>query len=468
VPPENLYAVSDFHENFRLEVAVKIRDAAMQDKIASAKKLYRHAFDSSATQFSNLETARHRAAFIRWKSIEYLDKFLIQFEAAFVKSGGKVIWAQDAAEACSEIMGIILKSGATSIVKSKSLTSDEIELGKALKQSQKKWTETDLGQFILQLAGEEPSHMVMPALHKSAEEVQQLFQSNNINAISSEPEALSAQAAKTLKDKYLNPDIGITGANFLIADQGAIAITENEGNVILAASRPKIHIAIAGIDKIIPSVQDLHILWPLLSTYGTGQKITSYNSIIRGPRKNGEADGPDQMFVILIDNGRTKVIANELQRSITSCIRCGACLYADPVYSVIGGHPYHSSRMGPPSTVINPIIYGMKSHAFMSDLSTLSAADSESCPVNINFNKLLLDNRKKNIEQDGASATEKFFYFLWKNAMMKRDGAKWKSIRPRKYFIGNIFFNSPQNLRTMKSAAKESFNEIWKKRMGGG
>jgi len=454
--------LSDTFETFRKEAAAKIQDTALQKKIASAKKLYQNAFDASVTQFSNLETARHRAAFIRWKSIEYLDKFLIQFEAAFIKSGGKVIWAQDAAEACSEIMGIILKSGANSIVKSKSLTSDEIGLGKELQKGNKTWTETDLGQYILQLSGEEPSHMVMPALHKSAEDVHQVFN----EMTTSEPEALSAFAAKILREKYLAPDIGITGANFLVADQGAVAITENEGNVMLAATRPKIHIVVAGIDKIIPTLQDLHILWPLLSNFGTGQKITAYNSILWGPCKNGEADGPSQMYVVLIDNGRTKVIADERQRSIMSCIRCGACLYADPVYSVIGGHPYHSSRMGPPATVVNPIMKGMKTHAFMSDLSTLSAADTECCPVNINFNKLLLDNRKKNVEQDGKAATEKLFYFLWKNAMLKRDGAKWKSIRPRKYFINTIFFDSPMGLRSMKTAAKESFNELWKKRLG--
>lgn len=454
--------MSDFLEKFRKESVAKISDSALQVKIAAAKKLYQHAYYSSVTQFSNLETARQRAAFIRWKSIEYLDKFLIQFEAAFIRSGGKVVWAQDGHEACSEIMGIILKSGATSIVKSKTLTADEISLGKELKKANKSWTETDLGDYILQLSGEEPSHIVMPALHKSVDDVHQVFNEITPN----EPEALAAFASKKLKEKYVNPDIGITGANFLIADQGAIAITENEGNVMLAAARPKIHIVLAGIDKVIPTLQDLHILWPLLATFGTGQKITAYNSVIRGPRKNDESDGPEQMYVILIDNGRSKVIAEELQRSIMSCIRCGACLYADPIYSIIGGHPYHSSRMGPPSTVINPIIKGMKTHSFMSDLSTLSAADSECCPVNINFNKLLLDNRKKNIEQDGVGASDKLFYFLWKNAMLKRDGAKWKSIRPRKYFIGNIFFTSVMGLRTMKAPAKESFNDLWKKRLG--
>ena len=195
--------MSDQSEIFRKEAGVKIADEALQDKIAYAKKLYHHSFENSITQFSNLETARHRAAFIRWKSIEYLDKFLIQFEAAFIKSGGKVIWAQSGDEACSEILGIILKSGATSIVKSKTLTASEIALGKELKKANKSWTETDLGDYILQLSGEEPSHMVMPALHKSVDDIHQVFNEITPN----DPEAIAAFAAKTLKEKFSKPDI---------------------------------------------------------------------------------------------------------------------------------------------------------------------------------------------------------------------------------------------------------------------
>ncbi len=459
--------MSEFEHSFRKEVSIKLQDAELQSRISSAKKLYRHNFEKSLSQFSNLEVARRRAAFIRWKSIEYLDKFLIQFESTFIKSGGKVIWAQDASEASSEVLGIILKSGANSIVKSKSLTTDEIQLNQVLAQSQKKWIETDLGQYILQLSEEPPSHIVLPALHKSAEDVQKLFSEQIGPVHSSDPATLASMAAKKMRAAFVSPDVGITGANFIIADQGAVAITENEGNVMLSASRPKIHIVVAGIDKVIPSMLDLQVLWPLLSTYGTGQKLTAYNSILRGPRRQGEPDGPSQMYVILIDNGRTQVIAEELQRSVLSCIRCGACLHHDPLFAVIGGHPYKSTWMGPPGTVVSPVLNGLKTHGFMSDFSSLSAADTENCPVNINFNKLTLDNRRKNVSHDLAPATDKLFYFLWKNSMMKRDGAKWKSLRPRKYFIGNIFFNSAMGLRTMPLPAKESFNEMWKKRFSG-
>jgi L-lactate dehydrogenase complex protein LldF len=453
-----------FYETFLKETASRINDVELHGHIDHARRNYRRAFGEALQQFTDLEAARRRAAHIRWKSINDLEKYLIQFESTFIKSGGKVVWARDAAEACAEITAIIQKVQANGVVKSKSLTADEIGLGDALKQAGIDWTETDLGQFILQLAQEEPSHMVMPALHKSPEEVRYLFNKVGIQTDSAQAIELSLRAADHIREKYLRPDVGITGANFLLADEGAVAITENEGNVMLAASRAKIHIVLAGIDKILPSVKDLQTMWPLLATYGTGQKVTSYNSILWGPRKADEVDGPDQMYVVLIDNGRTDVIADEVQRSVMSCIRCGACQYADPVYSIIGGQAYHSTRMGPPATVVEPVLHGMKSHGFFSELSTLSGADTEQCPVNINFNKLLLDNRRKKAEQETTLSTERIFFTLWKNAMIKRDSPKWKTLKPRRYFMDELFFKSNNGLRIMREPARESFNDLWKKR----
>ncbi len=362
---------------FKKDISNESRDKSWPDAVAAAKKNYKIAFEDSLLQFSNLETAKRRAAFTRWKALENLDQYLIQFEAAFIKSGGKVIWAQDADEACSEIIGIINKSGATSIVKSKTLTAEEIHLDEALKTNHRPWVESDLGQYILQLAGEKPSHMVMPAVHKKKEEVRKLFAQHIGTSPIANTEELVAKAAIEIREAYTIAKIGITGANFLIADQGAVAITENEGNVMLAAAKPKIHIVIAGIDKVIPSLNDLHVLWPLLANFGTGQKITSYNSLIYGPKKSGESDGPSEMYVVLVDNGRSTVLAHEVQRDILSCIKCGACLYTDPIYQVIGGKPYRSSWMGPPGTIVQPIVKGMKTYEFFNGLSTLSAADTE-------------------------------------------------------------------------------------------
>jgi L-lactate dehydrogenase complex protein LldF len=447
------------------EILAAATDTAQQEKTAAARAKYRLAFHESVQQFSDLDAARRSAAFTRWKSIENLDSYLIEFEANFIKSGGKVIWAQDAQEACREICAIIKKSGEKVVVKSKSLTTEEIGLDQALKEMGVDHTETDLGQYILQVAGDQPSHMVMPALHFSKEDVANLFHDILGMEKSSEPGKLATFAAARLRKKYEAAGVGITGANFLLADPGAISITENEGNAWLATAKPRIHIAVAGIDKVLPSVNDLALFLPLLSTYGTGQQLTAYNTILRGPKKNGEADGPSEMYVVLVDNGRSKLLQEEVQRGISSCIRCGACQFHDPVYAVIGGRAYHSTWMGPPATVALPYIKGARTHGFFAELSTLSGADTENCPVNINFNKLLLNSRYKMQHAGGASTSEKMFFLLWKTATLKRDIMNWKNLRTRNYFMNSLFLKSPSGAREMKKPEKISFNEWWRSKM---
>ena len=351
------------------------------------------------------------------------------------------------------------------VVKSKSLTTEEIGLDEALKEGGLDHTETDLGQFILQVTGDKPSHMVMPALHLSKSDIGQLFHDILGMDRSDDPNRIAAFASEKLRKKYEAAGVGITGANFLLADPGAISITENEGNAWLATARPRIHIAVAGIDKILPSINELPLFLPLLSTYGTGQSMTAYNTILRGPRKNGEADGPEEMYVVLVDNGRSALLKEELQRGVSSCIRCGACQYHDPVYSIIGGRAYQSTWMGPPATVALPFIKGSKSHGFFAELSTLSGADTENCPVNINFNKIILNSRYKLLSASGASTSDKVFFLLWKTAMLKRDIVNWKKFRTRNYFMETLFLKSPTGAREMKKPGKESFNEWWRKKM---
>ena len=240
-----------FYETFLKETASRINDVELHGHIDHARRNYKKSFGEAITQFTELESARRRAAHIRWKSINDLEKYLIQFESTFIKSGGKVVWARDAAEACAEINAIIQKAQAKVVVKSKSLTADEIGLGQALQTAGVSWTETDLGQFILQLAQEEPSHMVMPALHKSPEEVRYLFNKVGIQTNSAQAIELSLRAADHIREKYLTPDVGITGANFLLADEGAAVICTNEGNFDLSVGGPPVHIVFVGIEKLI-------------------------------------------------------------------------------------------------------------------------------------------------------------------------------------------------------------------------
>ncbi|MDB5030754.1 lactate utilization protein B, partial [Mucilaginibacter sp.] len=295
----------------------------------------------------NLDNAKRKGHVIKWKVMENLDKILPEFEANFQKRGGKVIWANDAAEANKEILNILQKANAKTVVKSKSMVTEEIELNEFLEHNHIESLETDLGEYIVQLLGQKPYHIVTPAMHLSKEDIAKLFNERFGTPIDATPEQLTQKARELLREKYVQADAGITGANFLIADTGSIAISENEGNARLSTTFPKIHIAVVGIEKIIPSMADLDLFWPMLSTHGTGQNLTVYNTILSGPRQTNEADGPEEMYVILLDNGRTNLLAQKDQRQGLYCIRCGACLNACPVYKNIGGHTYNTSYSGP-------------------------------------------------------------------------------------------------------------------------
>ena len=285
---------------------------------------YDAAVKRGLSKFINLETAKRKGHVIKWKVMENLDKFLPEFEANFQRRGGKVIWANDAEEANREILNIIKKAGGKTVVKSKSMVTEEIQLNEFLEHNQIESLETDLGEYIVQLLGQKPYHIVTPAMHLSKEDIAKLFHERFGTPIDATPEQLTLKARELLREKYLQADIGITGANFLIADTGSIAISENEGNARLSTSFPKIHIAVVGIEKIIPSMADLDLFWPMLATHGTGQNLTVYNTILSGPRQQPETDGPEEMYVILLDNGRTNLLAQKDQRQGLYCIRCGA------------------------------------------------------------------------------------------------------------------------------------------------
>lgn len=441
-----------------------LADSSLRKKINEAVGNYRQSFQYGVQQFSDLETARKRASFLRWKTIDNLDKYLIEFESNFIRSGGKVIWAVDAKQAADQVIEIVKRSG-TSVVKSKSMTTEEIELNKALENKNISVIETDLGQFILQSAEEKSSHMVIPAIHKSKEEVVHLYHSKQwLNKNASVEEVVSF-TRQFMQGEYAKASVGITGANFVIADSGAISITENEGNAVLCTAYPKVHVVLAGVDKLIPSINDLDLLLPLLSAYGTGQSLTAYNTIITGPKQSEEAQGPEEMYVILIDNGRSQVMEAEVQRQSLQCIHCGACQNACPVYKSIGGHAYESAYAGPVGAVISPLMYGMKEYKQLSESSTLCGLCNDVCPVKIDLKRSLLYNRKNSIEKQLYSKQEKWFYFLWKKAMLKRDIINWRGINSRKFILENIFLKSKGGKRILPKVAARSFNEQWRERM---
>jgi L-lactate dehydrogenase complex protein LldF len=422
---------------------------------------YNAAVAKGKKQFSDLELARKRAANHKHKILNDLDKYLIEFEVSFEKNGGKVIWASTAKDAVKEIMAILKRIKATSVVKSKSIMTEELDINEILEKKKIKPIETDLGEFIVQLAGEKPYHILTPAMHKSKEDVATLYHQKFGLAEDSTPAQIAGFTRKYLRDKYGEAQAGITGANFLLADVGAVCLTENEGNAMMSFSFPKVHIVIAGIDKLIPSINDLHLFWPLLATHGTGQKITAYNSILFGPKKEEETDGPEEMYVILLNNRRTEVLKQERTRRALSCIRCGACLNACPIYRNIGGYTYSTVYTGPIGSVITPYMQNMREYKHLSYASSLCGNCTEVCPVHIPLHELLLVNRHESIEQGLNTIGERFIMNNMRKILLSRKLMNMGGGMKNRLF--RHFFRSAWGpRREIPQLEVKTFNKLWK------
>lgn len=446
--------------SFLTKSSIKASDLDHREKVNFNISRYNQTVPLGKHQFADVHLARERAKNIKWRTIESLDQYLEAFEANFTARGGKVIWAETADDALKAILQICNSKHCTTVVKSKSMVTEEIHLNRFFEKHNIESVETDLGEYIQQLAGEPPYHIVTPAMHKSKEDVAQLFHEKLNTKPGLTPEQLTLVARDKLRKKYVEAQVGITGANFLIADTGSIAVTENEGNARLSASFPKTHIAIAGIEKVIPSFTDLGLFWPLLATYGTGQTITVYNSVISGPRQPGEADGPEEMYVILLDNGRTNILDNEKQRESLYCIRCGACLNACPVYKNIGGHTYGTTYSGPIGSVITPQMRNMKEWKHLSYASSLCGNCTEVCAVKINLHELLLDNRSEAVETGAASLQEKIAWKVWKKASLNRKLMN-KGNRSLKNWVVNKMIKGWTKHRAPLDFPEKTFNEMW-------
>ncbi|MFZ1313098.1 MAG: LutB/LldF family L-lactate oxidation iron-sulfur protein, partial [Chitinophagaceae bacterium] len=444
--------------DFIARSTIKAADKEHRRKINFNIGKYNAVVPQGKLQFTDVHLARERAKNIKWKAIETLDKQLETFESAITRRGAKVIWAEDAQQALDAIQKICEEKNCKTLVKSKSMVTEEIHLNDFLEKNGIESVETDLGEYIQQLDGEPPYHIVTPAMHKSKEDVAKLFAEKLGTDPKATPEQLTLTARRILRDKYVQAEVGLTGANFIIADIGAIAVTENEGNARLSCSMPKTHIVIAGIEKVIPSMTDLALFWPLLSTFGTGQKITVYNTIITGPRQANEADGPEDMYVILLDNGRTNILANEKQRESLYCIRCGACLNACPVYKNIGGHTYAATYSGPIGSVITPHLKNMDEWKHLSYASSLCGNCTEVCAVKINLHELLLENRHEAVEEGFSSFTEKMAWKMWKQGMLHR---KWMNMAGGniKNRVVNGLIKGWKEYRGDMEFPKKSFNE---------
>jgi len=455
--------MSETSATFIAKSTIKAADLDHRRKINFNISQYNSKVPEGKEQFANLTAARESAKNLKWRAIETLDQQLESFELNFTKRGGKVIWAEDAGQAIEAVLQICKAANCKTLVKSKSMVTEEIHLNAAMEQNGIESIETDLGEYIQQLDGEPPYHIVTPAMHKSKEDVAKLFSAKLGTAPNLTPQQLTLVARDILRKKYTAAEVGVTGANFIISDIGAVAVTENEGNARLSCAFPKVHIVIVGIEKVIPSLTDLGLFWPLLATYGTGQKMTVYNSIIAGPRQANETDGPEEMYVILLDNGRTNILQSPVQRESLYCIRCGACLNVCPVYKNIGGHAYGATYSGPIGSVITPNLKGMEDFKHLSYASSLCGACTQVCAVKINLHELLLDNRKQSVEEGTHTFSENMAWKVWKIASLKRSIMNMGNGSIKNKVVNNIFKGWTKR-RSDMDFSKKTFNELWRER----
>lgn len=413
----------------------------------------------------------------KWEAIEHLDRSLEEFERHAVARGTRVHWATDAAEARDLILEICRRHGVRRVVKSKSMVTEEIHLNAALEHHGIQAMETDLGEYIAQLRGEPPYHIVTPVMHLTKEDIAGTFHEKLGAPLDATAEDLAGTARRVLRGAYLTADMGITGANFLVADTGMIAITENEGNGRLTSALPRLHVAVAGIEKVIPRLDDLALFLPMLAVSGTGQSLTGYNTLLGGPRQPSEADGPEEMHVILLDNGRTRLLAEAETREALHCIRCGACLNACPIFKNVGGFAYGTTYQGPIGSVITPHFRGLNEWKHLSYASSLCGACSEVCPVHIDLHHHLLRNRRDAVAAGHANAFDWIAFRVW--AWMMRSPSAYR-FAARAGRVAQRFSRAlgiegslldPARAWTARRAAPtlaaESFRDWWKRTRGG-
>ena len=462
-----------FREQFYAAADRLTADLRHRGLIQRALKGYETKRDENKAKYQDWGAAREAAGAIKYEAVNHLDKYLAQFADQAERRGTTIFWAGTGAEACDYIVGLARDRQVKSIIKSKSMTSEEIHLNAALEKGGFPVVESDLGEYIVQLREETPYHLVFPAMHLTRHEISDLFSKHLGSAPTEDPERLTMIAREVMREKFLQADMGITGANFAVAETGMISITENEGNARLTAALPRIHVAIMGIEKIIPKLDDLALLLPMLATSGAGQALTCYNSLYGGPRQPGETDGPDEFHVVILDNQRTQLLADPEQRDALHCIRCGACLNVCPIYRNVGGHSYGTTYSGPIGSVITPHLRGLQNWKHLSAASSLCGACTETCPVKIDLHHHLLHNRR-NAARTMPSWREKIAFRLFAVAAgspalfgWARKLGRWAlNLRARLNINGSALdpLKDWTRTRDFPIPAKQSFHEYWSNR----
>ncbi len=404
--------------DFKKNSIEALKDPKLKKSLVNFTDKVRASRKKAVDEVSDWEKLRAEARRIKEDAIENLDNYLLELEKSICSVGGEVHWAKDAEEASAIVVDIARKNNVRNVVKSKSMATEEIELNKHLISNGIDTVETDLGEYIVQLCEDHPFHIIAPAIHKTKKDISKLFSEKFDVPEYQESQELTNIARKKLREKFLSADMGISGVNFAVPETGTIVIVENEGNARLTTTFPDIHVAVMGIEKIVPKFEQLSIFLSLLARNATGQKSSTYVSLITGPSRAGDTDGPRQFHLVLLDNGRSEIAKSEETRESLYCIRCGACLNICPVYRQVGGHSYGWVYSGPIGAVITPQLNDLHKTKDLPFASSLCGACKDVCPVKINFPHLLLSLRQKIVERTGkrfdiSKLMEKAAFWVW-------------------------------------------------------
>ena len=464
----------DFHHRVRVE----LRNPDLQSALGLAKQGFIARRSAAAEALPEFDACRDAAREIKEHTLAHLDYYLERFEASVEASGGQVHWASTPEEACEVIVGLCRDAGAGRVTKGKSMVAEEIGLNEALEDAGIERIETDLGEYIIQLAEEPPSHIIAPAIHKTKDQVSDLFQHHHAAQGFPERETsgpkLVAEARAVLRDKFLRADVGITGANFLVAETGSTCIVTNEGNGDLTNTLPRVHIVTAGIEKLIPTLEDVSTVLRVLARSATGQEMSVYTTFSTGPRRAEDLDGPEAFHVVLVDNGRSQMLGNEFHHMLR-CIRCGACMNHCPVYLSVGGHAYGWVYPGPMGSVLTPLMVGLEEAGHLPNACTLNGRCLEVCPMRIPLPDMLRALRTRQFADGlGAKSTRlavKLWAFLATRPAAYRifTGAvgavlHWLArLSGRGSFRWLPFAAGWTNARNLPAPSSESFSRAWQR-----
>jgi L-lactate dehydrogenase complex protein LldF len=409
---------------FRAKAAETMADPRLRSSLETVYNGFHQNRIAAATATEGWEEQRTRGKAIKDHTIANLDYYLDMLAENVEKHGGHVFFATDIAEANKYVLDLARSRSVKTVIKSKSMVSEEMGLNHILYEAGIEAVETDLGEYIIQLAGETPYHLIAPAIHKSKSEVSDLLAQQGGGRRETDTARLTMQAREQLREVFVRADMSVTGVNFAVAESGSIVLVTNEGNGRMATSVPRIHVAAMGMEKVIPSVRDLSTMLRILIRSATGQRISTYVTMVNGPRRPDEEDGPEEFHLVIIDNGRSKLLADPSLREALNCIRCGACLNACPVYRKVGGHSYGWVYPGPIGAIVSPVLTGLKDGKDLPFASSLCGACHEACPVKINIPRMLLELRAKTKEgapqEVDRGRFEPLVWKAWRWGMMDR------------------------------------------------